>query len=58
MPEAFGPAEFFIDFGGIERIGLPHFELVDGIGRDEIAADNPGLASIPGTRGFPGPAFA
>ena len=28
---------------GVERVGLPHLELVDGAGRDVVAADQPRL---------------
>ena len=28
--EALGPAELLVDRGRIERVGLPHLELVDG----------------------------
>src|SRR5439155_1493842 len=31
--QTLGPAEFKIDAVGIERFRLPHFELVNGIGR-------------------------
>ena len=43
---------------GIEGVGLPHFELVDGVGGDVVAADEPGLMRVPGVGlGF-GPALA
>ena len=29
-PDAFGPAQFAVDGGGVEALGLPHFQLVDG----------------------------
>ena len=45
--DGLGPAEFEINALGIERVGLPHFELVDGGGGDEVAANEPRLLSVP-----------
>ena len=42
-----GPAEFLIDAFGIEGVGLPHLEFVDGVRRDVVAADEPGLLGVP-----------
>ena len=40
-PRLLGPAQLAVDGGGVEGVGLPHFELVDGVGRRVIAADEP-----------------
>jgi hypothetical protein len=45
--QPFGPAQFFIDGLRVEGLGLPHFEFVDGVGRDVIAADQPRLFGVP-----------
>ena len=45
--EAFGPAELLVDRSRIERVRLPHLELVDGGGRDVVAADQPWLLRVP-----------
>ncbi len=42
-----GPAELAVDRFGIERCGLPHFELVDRRARNEVAANEPGLGVVP-----------
>ena len=42
-----GPAELAVDRLGIERVGLPHFELVDRRAGEEVAADEPGLGVVP-----------
>ena len=42
-----GPAEFLVDAGGIEGIGLPHLEFVDCGGGEVVGADEPGLAGVP-----------
>src|SRR5881398_997764 len=47
-----------IDALGIEGIGLPHLELVDGVGGDVVRADQPGLPPIPVPRGLLRPACA
>ena len=54
--ERLSPAEFGINARGIESVGLPHFELVDGVGGDVVAADEPGLLVVPGVGGGFGPA--
>ena len=54
--QAFRPAQFLVDLSGIEGIRLPHFELIDRVGGDEIAADQPGLLLIPRLRLLLGPA--
>ena len=46
-PIDFGPAELAVDRLGIERVGLPHFELVDRRAGEEVAADEPGLGVVP-----------
>ena len=46
-PEAFGQAQFFVDPLRIERVGLPHLELVDGGRGNVVAADQPGLLGVP-----------
>ena len=48
--EALGPAELEVDAFGIEGVGLPHFELIDGVGGNVVAADKPGLMSVPFVR--------
>ena len=53
--QTFGPSELTIDALGIERVSLPHLELVDGIGRKVVTADQPRLFGIPGIRRFGGP---
>ena len=45
--DGFGPAEFEVDALWVEGVGLPHFEFVDGRGRDVVAADEPWLCGIP-----------
>ena len=45
--DALGPIEFHVDPFWIERIRLPHFQLIDGSGRDVVAAHQPGLPGIP-----------
>ena len=46
-PEALGPPEFLVNRGRVERVGLPHLELVDGGCRDVVAADEPRLRGVP-----------
>src|SRR3954447_23706972 len=55
--ERLGPAELAVDGFGIERLGLEHFELVDGGAGDEVAADEPGLSVVPIIRLLRGPAL-
>ena len=45
--ETFGPAELLVDRLRIEGVGLPHLELVDGGGRNVVAADQPRLLRVP-----------
>ncbi len=45
--EPFGVPEFAIDRVGVEGVGLPHLQLVDGRAGDEIASDRPGTIHIP-----------
>ena len=45
--ERLGPAQLAVDGGRVERVGLPHLELVDGGGRGEVAADEPRLGAVP-----------
>ena len=47
------PREFLVDRLGIERIGLPELELVDGGSRRVVAPDHPRLGCIP-LGGLPG----
>ena len=51
------PAEFAIVGGEVEGVGLPHFELVDRIRRNEVAADEPGLRGVPVVGAFHRPAI-
>jgi hypothetical protein len=53
--EALGPAEFSVDGAEVERVGLPHLELVDRAAGDVVAADEPGLFLVPGIRLLNGP---
>ena len=48
--DALGPAELHIDALRIERIGLPHFQLVDCRGRDVVRAYQPPLLCVPVAR--------
>jgi hypothetical protein len=41
------PSELDIDALRIERVGLPHLELVDRARRNVVAAQGPGLSRIP-----------
>ena len=54
--QALGPAELAVDRGQVERVGLPHLELVDRRARREVAADEPGMFTSPclGPRDRPG----
>ncbi len=45
--DGFGPAQFHIDSLCVERIGLPHFQFVDGGGWDVVASNEPGLPGVP-----------
>ena len=54
--DGFAEAELFVVEGGVEGVGLEHFELVDGVGRDEVCADEPGLLGVPGVGLDLGPA--
>src|SRR5262249_41160400 len=51
-----GPAQLAVNRLGVERVGLPHFELIDGGAGDEVAADEPGLLGVPGVGLVGGPA--
>ena len=51
-----GPAEFAVDRGRVEGVGLPHFQLVDGGAGDKVAADQPGLLGVPKVGLLGGPA--
>ena len=44
---ALRPAQFLVDLGGIEAGLLPHLQLVDGVGRDIVAAHQPFLLAVP-----------
>jgi hypothetical protein len=54
----FGPTEFSIDRRWIERIGLPHFELIDRRAGVEIASNQPRLTFVPLVRLIGRPAFS
>ena len=53
--EALRPAEFAVDGHRIPRVGLPHFQLVDGGAGGEVCADEPGLFGIPAVGVLLGP---
>ena len=36
--QRFGPAEFLVNFFGVEAVGLPHLQFIYRGSRDEIAA--------------------
>src|SRR5579871_4270654 len=42
-PQTLSPTQFLIDLGGIESLSLPHFEFVDCICGNVVAADQPRL---------------
>src|SRR4029078_3253441 len=44
--DGLGPAELAVDRFGIERVGLPHFKLVDRRAGDEVRTDQPGLLRV------------
>ncbi len=46
-PDPRGKAELAIDRLGIERVRLPHLELVDGRTRNEVRPDRPRLLAVP-----------
>jgi len=48
--EPLRPPELEVDPLGIERGRLPHFELVDGVVGDVVAAKDPRLSGVPGLR--------
>ena len=48
MPVGFGPAELFVDLRGVEGVRLPHFELVDGVGGNVVAAESQRCFPVPG----------
>jgi len=41
------PAELLVDLRRVEGVGLPHLELVDGVGRNVVAAHEPALVCVP-----------
>ena len=47
-PEALRPTQFPVDLRRVEALRLPHLEFVDGICRNVVAANQPGLLLIPG----------
>ncbi len=55
--DGFAEAEFVVVERGVEGGGLEHLELVDGVGGDEVGADEPGLLCVPGVGCFFGPAL-
>ena len=56
-PQVLRPAQFPVDRLGIERLGLPGFDLVDRRGRDVVASDRPGLGLVPLVGLLDGPAW-
>ncbi len=46
--DAFGIAQFGVDFLRVEAARFPHLELVDGVLGGEVAADQPTLMAVPG----------
>ena len=55
--DALGPAQFAVDGGRIEGVGLPHLQFVDGRRRQKVRAHRPGLAGVPGVGLRLGPAL-
>ena len=53
---AFGHSVLVVIERGIPGGGLKHFELVDGVGGNEVGADEPGLLRVPGVGVLGGPA--
>ena len=49
------PSQLGIDYHRVERIGIPHLDLIDGAGGNVIDADVPGLLGIPEVGGFGSP---
>ena len=49
------PPQLGVDYHRVERIGVPHLNLIDGAGGNVIGADVPGLLGIPEVGGFGGP---
>jgi hypothetical protein len=45
--QTFRPAQLLVDLLWIESLRLPHFQLVDCIRRNVVAAHQPGLLRIP-----------
>jgi hypothetical protein len=45
--DGFGPAELQVNALWVKRIGLPHFQLVDGIGMYVVSAYEPRLLLVP-----------
>src|SRR5215831_14874328 len=45
--QVLGPAQFFVDLLRIEGAGLPHLQFIDGVGGNEIAANQPRLLLVP-----------
>src|SRR5579872_4190714 len=46
--QTLGPCQFFVYLLRVKAGGLPHLQLVDGIGGREIASHQPGLLLVPG----------
>ena len=55
-PQTLRPTKLFVDLGGVETLRLPHFQLVDRVFRNVVAADQPRLPVIPSLRFLPAPA--
>ena len=45
--DVLSPAELAIDLRRVEAIALPHFNLIDCVLGDVVAADEPGLGAVP-----------
>ena len=53
--ERLRPAKLLVNFFGIECGGMPHFELIDCVGRQVIASHEPRFARVPLVCAFFGP---
>jgi len=51
------PAQFFVDFLRIKGVGLPHLQLINRVGGNEIAAYEPRLLRVPLIRLICGPSL-
>src|SRR3954471_20796239 len=46
-PHVFSPAQLFVAWLRVERLGLPHLKFIDCVGRNVVAADQPRLLVVP-----------